>query len=106
MACCSSIRTPNLTGKWGISANIVRERLRAQPRAYYIRNQHINYTNICDKGCKFCSFYAKKRRAQTLCPHGWTRRVSACAPPSKHKAHHLKWHIGGCEPRACRTDII
>lgn len=51
-------RTPNLTGV-GYLANIVRERLHGN-RAYYIRNQHINYTNICNKGCKFCSFYAKK----------------------------------------------
>ena len=28
--------------------------------AYFVRNQHINYTNICNKDCKFCSFYAKK----------------------------------------------
>ncbi|MGI8924568.1 MAG: radical SAM protein [Fimbriimonadales bacterium] len=29
-------------------------------RTFYVRNQHINYTNICNKFCKFCSFYAKK----------------------------------------------
>ncbi len=50
--------TPNLTGV-GYLANLVRERMHGN-RAYYIRNQHINYTNICNKGCKFCSFYAKK----------------------------------------------
>lgn len=50
--------TPNLTGV-GYLANILRERLHGN-RAYYIRNQHINYTNICNKFCKFCSFYAKK----------------------------------------------
>ncbi len=43
----------------GYLANIVRERLHGD-RAYYVRNQHINYTNICNKFCKFCSFYAKK----------------------------------------------
>ncbi|MCS6777545.1 MAG: aminofutalosine synthase MqnE [Chthonomonadaceae bacterium] len=51
-------RTPDLTAV-GFMANIVRERLHGN-RAYYIRNQHINYTNICNKFCKFCSFYAKK----------------------------------------------
>lgn len=50
--------TPNLTGV-GYLANIVRERLH-EARTYYVRNQHINYTNICNKFCKFCSFYAKK----------------------------------------------
>lgn len=51
-------RTPNLTGV-GYMANLVRER-RHGARTYYVRNQHINYTNICNKFCKFCSFYAKK----------------------------------------------
>ncbi|MDW8206684.1 MAG: aminofutalosine synthase MqnE [Chloroherpetonaceae bacterium] len=51
-------RTPDLTAV-GFMANIVRERLHGN-RTYYIRNQHINYTNICNKFCKFCSFYAKK----------------------------------------------
>ena len=50
--------SPNLTGV-GYLANIVRERLHGA-RTYYVRNQHINYTNICNKFCKFCSFYAKK----------------------------------------------
>jgi aminodeoxyfutalosine synthase len=50
--------THNLSGV-GYLANIVRERLHGD-RAYYVRNQHINYTNICNKFCKFCSFYAKK----------------------------------------------
>ena len=38
-------------------ANLVRERLNGD-LAYFVRNLHINYTNICNKGCKFCSFYA------------------------------------------------
>jgi len=48
----------NLTGV-GYMANMVRERLHGA-RTYFVRNQHINYTNICNKFCKFCSFYAKK----------------------------------------------
>ncbi|MBV6457393.1 MAG: Aminodeoxyfutalosine synthase [Fimbriimonadaceae bacterium] len=51
-------RTPNLTGV-GYLANIIRERHHGD-RAFFVRNQHINYTNICNKFCKFCSFYAKK----------------------------------------------
>jgi aminodeoxyfutalosine synthase len=43
----------------GYLANLVRERMHGA-RTYYVRNQHINYTNICNKFCKFCSFYAKK----------------------------------------------
>ncbi len=51
-------RTQNLTGV-GYLANMVRERKHGA-KTYYVRNQHINYTNICNKFCKFCSFYAKK----------------------------------------------
>jgi len=50
--------TPNLSAV-GWLANIVRERWHGD-KAFYVRNQHINYTNICNKFCKFCSFYAKK----------------------------------------------
>ena len=49
---------PDLTAV-GYMANLVRER-RHGARTYFVRNQHINYTNICNKFCKFCSFYAKK----------------------------------------------
>jgi aminodeoxyfutalosine synthase len=51
-------QTPNLSAV-GAMANIVRERENGDT-TYYVRNQHINYTNICNKFCKFCSFYAKK----------------------------------------------
>ena len=50
-------RTKNLTAV-GYLANVVRERKHGN-RTYFVRNQHINYTNICNKFCKFCSFYAK-----------------------------------------------
>lgn len=43
----------------GYLANIVRERKNGN-RAYYIFNQHINYSNICINGCKFCAFGKKK----------------------------------------------
>jgi aminodeoxyfutalosine synthase len=43
----------------GRMANLVRERLHGD-RAYYNRNRHINYTNVCALSCKFCSFYRKR----------------------------------------------
>jgi len=39
----------------GYLANIVRERINGN-RAYFIYNQHINYSNICTNLCKFCAF--------------------------------------------------
>ena len=51
----------------GVLANHVRERLHGDV-AYYIVNQHINHTNICVAGCKFCAFYrtAKQKDAYVL----------------------------------------
>jgi len=39
----------------GFLANLVRERLHSQ-QTYWIYNQHINYSNICINGCRFCAF--------------------------------------------------
>ena len=49
-------RTRDLTSV-GYLANLVREQKNGN-QTYFVRNLHINYTNICNKGCKFCSFYA------------------------------------------------
>lgn len=45
----------------GCLADMVRTRLNGD-RAYFIYNQHINYSNICTNLCKFCAF--GKERAQ------------------------------------------
>jgi aminodeoxyfutalosine synthase len=49
--------SPDLLGV-GYLANIVRERLHGR-KAFYIYNQHLNYSNICVNGCKFCAFGKK-----------------------------------------------
>lgn len=43
----------------GRLAHLVRTRLHGD-KAYYNRNRHINYTNICALSCRFCSFYRKR----------------------------------------------
>src|ERR1700722_3810468 len=43
----------------GRLANAVREKLHGN-QAFYNRNRHINYTNVCALSCKFCSFYRKR----------------------------------------------
>ncbi|MCX6360870.1 MAG: hypothetical protein NT029_13745, partial [Armatimonadetes bacterium] len=45
---------PDLTAV-GTVANAARERLNGD-RTYYILNRHVNYTNVCNKGCRFCYF--------------------------------------------------
>lgn len=47
-------RSPDLLAV-GYLANIVRERLNGN-KAYFIYNQHLNYSNICTNLCKFCAF--------------------------------------------------
>ena len=46
--------TPDLTGV-GTLADRVRRRLHGN-EAYYIYNQHLNYTNICKNRCVFCAY--------------------------------------------------
>lgn len=50
--------SPNLLAV-GYLANIVRERQNGN-NAYFIYNQHINYSNICTNLCKFCAFGKSK----------------------------------------------
>src|SRR4028119_583688 len=62
----------------GYLANIVRERLNGNV-AYWVRNQHINYTNVCNKGCLFCSFYARPKddpRAYSMTPEQAAEKVT------------------------------
>jgi aminodeoxyfutalosine synthase len=67
--------TPDLNAV-GYLANIVRERMCGNV-AWYVRNQHINYTNVCNKLCKFCSFYVKPKddRGYVLEPEDVRDRV-------------------------------
>lgn len=43
----------------GYLADMVRSRLNGD-RAYFVYNQHINYSNICTNLCKFCAFGKEK----------------------------------------------
>ncbi len=43
----------------GALAHHVRTRLHGNA-AFYVMNQHINYSNICVNGCRFCAFGRKK----------------------------------------------
>src|SRR5574341_536394 len=70
--------TPDLTAV-GYLANQVRE-AKSGPHTYYVRNLHINYTNICNKLCKFCSFYTAPNspdgRGYVLSPEDAAARVA------------------------------
>lgn len=50
----------------GFLANRVRERLHGD-RTYFVRNRHLNPTNVCEADCLFCAF-----KADPGDPRGWT----------------------------------
>ena len=52
--CLSLFETRDLVSL-GEMANLIRERKNGN-RAYYNINRHINYSNVCYVGCKFCEF--------------------------------------------------
>lgn len=81
----------------GYLANIVRERKNGNI-AYWVRNQHINYTNVCNKGCLFCSFYARPKddpRAYVMSPEQAAAKVSRYADAPITELH----VVGGVNPR-------
>ena len=80
----------------GFLANVVRER-KCVNVAYYVRNQHINYTNICNKLCKFCSFYVKPKdeRGYVLSPEEIAKRVQDYSDVPVTEIH----MVGGVNPK-------
>jgi aminodeoxyfutalosine synthase len=80
----------------GFIANLVRER-KSGDTTYYVRNQHINYTNICNKLCKFCSFYVKPKdeRGYVLEPDQVAQRVKEYSEVPITEIH----MVGGVNPK-------
>jgi len=50
----------------GMLANLARERLHGH-RTYFVRNRHLNPTNVCEADCLFCAFKADPGDSR-----GWT----------------------------------
>ena len=81
----------------GYLANIVREKKNGNA-AYWVRNQHINYTNVCNKGCLFCSFYAKPKddpRAYVMSPEDAAQKVTNYLDVPISEIH----VVGGVNPK-------
>ena len=73
----------------GALAQMVRERLHGR-QAFYIYNQHINYSNICINGCKFCAFSRKAGEpgAYEMSLAEILAKVEARAPRTHHRDPH------------------
>ena len=72
----------------GAMANLVRDRKNGDD-AYFVRNMHLNPTNVCTVDCKFCGFYRPYRQKE----RGWTWTVDRCGP-------------AGCSVRSCSDGAI
>jgi aminodeoxyfutalosine synthase len=79
----------------GYLANLVRERLHGR-KTYWIYNQHINYSNICVNGCKFCAF--SRRFGEE---GGFALSLAQVAAKVRERLHEpvTEIHVvGGCHP--------
>jgi aminodeoxyfutalosine synthase len=79
----------------GALAQMVRERLHGR-QAFYIYNQHINYSNICINGCKFCAFSRKAGE-----PGAYEMSLAEILGKVQERSHEpiTEIHIvGGCHP--------
>lgn len=79
----------------GSLAHEVRTRLHGNA-AYYVMNQHVNYSNICVNGCRFCAFGKKQGDSQAfeLSVSDILEKVTECGPGRLTEIH----IVGGCHP--------
>ena len=86
-------RTHDLLGL-GQLANHVREE-RHGDAAYFVRNTHVNHTNVCVATCDFCAFAARKDepRAYTMAVDDIVKSVASLSP-SVREVH----VVGGLHP--------
>lgn len=77
----------------GMLANHVRERLHGD-RTFFVRNRHLNPTNVCEADCLFCAY-----KADPGSPGGWTlnreaiqRRVQELVTEDIHEVHVVGGH--------------
>jgi aminodeoxyfutalosine synthase len=79
----------------GSLAHRVRRRMHGDA-AYYVVNQHINYSNVCVNGCRFCAFGRKKgdSLAFELNVDDILNKVKARTDDPITEVH----MVGGCHP--------
>ena len=66
-------------------------------KAFFISNQHLNYTNVCENRCRFCAFH---RGPDATDAHTYTHEEAAAAIAHSPVVHLREVHVvGGCHPR-------
>ncbi|MEZ6005616.1 MAG: aminofutalosine synthase MqnE [Planctomycetota bacterium] len=88
-------RSPDLHAI-GALANFVRERKHGD-RTFFNVNQHINYTNVCNKLCRFCSFQRlpKQEGAYVMRPEEVAQKIREQLHEPVTEVH----VVGGVYPR-------
>lgn len=88
---------PDLTAV-GTVANATRERINGD-RTHYILNRHVNYTNVCNKGCRFC-YFARNPKDGGPTPYLLTSddvyAALTARPDDRLSEIHM---VGGIDPR-------
>lgn len=84
MAC---LETNDLLGLATLAYGV--RRARFGHRAFYVVNHHLNYTNICSNGCRFCAFRrpAGSPEGYLLSPEEAAARISASSAPDLKEVH-------------------
>lgn len=86
--------TPDLLGVGRLADRVRRKR--HGKVAYFVYNQHLNYTNICANNCLFCAYYRKagESGAFTLTPEQIREKLTARAHEPIRELH----VVGGLNP--------
>lgn len=88
------LQTNDLLGLGSVAS--AARRARYGDQAFYVVNHHLNYTNICVNGCRFCAFYRPPGSSEgyVLSPEEAAERI-ASAPVDGLREVHL---VGAINP--------
>lgn len=88
-------QTKDLIGLGRIASAVKRSRY--GNKAFFISNQHLNYTNVCENRCRFCAFH---RSPDARDAHTFTHEEAVATIAQSPVAHLKEVHVvGGCHPR-------
>ncbi|WP_319472042.1 aminofutalosine synthase MqnE [uncultured Pseudodesulfovibrio sp.] len=79
----------------GALAHHVRTRMHGDT-AYYVVNQHINYTNVCVNGCTFCAYQREEGQKGAFVLNVDDALAKIVTAALKPQEIHI---VGGCHPR-------
>lgn len=81
------LRSPDLLGVGSLALHARRQR--HGDKAFFIANHHLNYTNICVNGCKFCAFQRPEGHADgyLMTPEEAAQRIASAEMDDLREVH-------------------